>query len=210
MRIGAFGGTFDPPHLGHLILAAEAMDQANLDKLLWILTPDPPHKQSSMISPMEHRLAMTYQMVSCCDHFDFSDVDIRRPGPHYALDTVRLLHEQYPGDEICYVLGGDSLRDLPTWHQPAEFIKTCDQIIVMQRPGSMLDMTDLYQTYPQLKTRMVFLDVPQVEISAFSIRQRVKQNRIYWHFLTPAVYAYIRDHHLYEEKESKDGITKFK
>lgn len=198
MRIGVFGGTFDPPHLGHLILAAEAIDQANLDRLLWVLTPDPPHKQGSMISPVEHRLEMTRRMVACCNQFELSDVDIRRPGPHYSVDTVNILREENPGAEISFIFGSDSLRDLPIWHQPSEFVQACDQVIVMQRPGSMLDMTMLYKQVPELKTRLMFLDVPQVEISAVNIRQRVRQQRLYWHFLTPAVADYIRENNLYE------------
>lgn len=198
MRIGVFGGTFDPPHLGHLILAAEAIDQAKLDRLLWVLTPDPPHKQGSMISPVEQRMEMARRMVSCCDQFELSDVDIRRPGPHYSVDTVNILRGENPGAEISFIFGSDSLRDLPLWHEPSEFVLACDQIIVMQRPGSMLDMTLLYQQIPELKTRLMFLDVPQVEISAVNIRQRVRQQRMYWHFLTPAVADYIRDNNLYE------------
>jgi nicotinate-nucleotide adenylyltransferase len=197
MRIGIFGGTFDPPHLGHLILAAEAADQVQLNKVLWVLTPDPPHKQGSVISPVLHRLAMTQLMVDCCGQFELSDIEFKRPGPHYALDTVNALHQLYPGDELYYIIGGDSLRDLPTWHQPMDFIRACDKIVVMQRPGSTPDMTALYQNYPDLKTRLIFLDVPQVEISAVNIRQRVKQERAFWHFVTPAVNKYIKDNNLY-------------
>ena len=197
MRIGIFGGTFDPPHLGHLILAAEAMDQANLDHLLWVLTPDPPHKQSSFISPVEHRLAMTQLMVECCSQFSLSDIELKRPGPQYAVDTVRELRIQYPTDELYYVIGGDSLRNLQTWHQPREFIQACDHIIVMQRPGSTPDITSLYKNYPELKTRLIFLDVPQVEISAINIRQRVKNDRIFWHFVTRPVNDYILKNQLY-------------
>lgn len=198
MRIGIFGGTFDPPHLGHLILAAEAIDQVHLDRMLWVLTPDPPHKQSQMISPADERMAMTKAMVACSPGFEFSDIEFRRPGPHYALDTVNAIRAEYPGAELFYVIGGDSLRDIPTWHQPTEFILACDHILVMQRPGSMPDMTVLYENYPDLKTRLEFMDVPLIEISAVNIRQRVKQKRAFWQFVIPPVADYIRDHHLYE------------
>ena len=153
MRIGIFGGTFDPPHLGHLILAAEAVDSLQLDKMLWVLTPDPPHKQSQMISPAEDRMAMTKRMVECSPSFEFSDIEFRRPGPHYALDTVNALRLENPGSELFYVIGGDSLRDIPTWHKPTEFILACDHILVMQRPGSTPDLTILYKNYPEFKNQ---------------------------------------------------------
>lgn len=197
MRIGIFGGTFDPPHLGHLILAAEAVDQLHLDKMLWVLTPDPPHKQEAMISPVIHRLVMTQLMVDTCLQFVMSDIEFQRPGPHYALDTILALRTQYPDDELYYSIGGDSLRDIPTWHRPAEFIRACDHILVMQRPGSTPDLTVLYQNFPDLKTRLEFLDVPQVEISAVNIRQRAKIGKAYWHFVIPAVKEYIEKNHLY-------------
>ncbi len=198
MRIGIFGGTFDPPHLGHLILAAEAVDYARLDKMLWVLTPDPPHKQSNMISSAEDRVAMTRMMVESSPFFEFSDIEFKRPGPHYALDTVNELRKENPGSELFYVIGADSLRDLPTWHNPGEFINACDRIVVMQRPGSTPDMTGMYENYPELKTRLIFLDVPQIEISAVNIRQRVKQNRVYWQFLIPPVHHYIVKKNLYK------------
>lgn len=197
MRIGIFGGTFDPPHLGHLILAAEAVDSLQLDKMLWVLTPDPPHKQSQMISPAEDRMAMTKRMVECSPSFEFSDIEFRRPGPHYALDTVNALRLENPGSELFYVIGGDSLRDIPTWHKPTEFILACDHILVMQRPGSTPDLTILYKNYPELKTRLEFLDVPLIEISAVNIRQRVKQQRAYWQFVIPPVYQIIEERGLY-------------
>jgi nicotinate-nucleotide adenylyltransferase len=197
MRIGIFGGTFDPPHLGHLILAAEAVDQAHLDKLLWVLTPDPPHKQGAIISTVEHRLAMVQAMVKRDSHFELSDIEMRRPGPHFALDTMIALHRDYPEDELLYVIGGDSLRDLPSWHKPAELIEVCDGIIVLQRPGAIADTTTIYQNYPGLKDKLSFLDAPEVEISAANIRQRAKQGHAYWHYVIPEVARYIEEKGLY-------------
>jgi nicotinate-nucleotide adenylyltransferase len=197
LRIGVFGGTFDPPHLGHQILAVEALDQAGLDRVLWVLTPDPPHKQGMQISPVNHRLTMTQMMVDCHPKFGLSDIEFKRPGPHYALDTMLVLHEQNPGDELYYIIGGDSLRDLPTWHKPVEFISACDQIIVMQRPGFRPDLSFLYQNYPEIKKRLNFLDVPLIEISGKNIRQRAKVGRAFWQFVIPSVYEYIATHDLY-------------
>ena len=119
--IGIFGGTFDPPHLGHLILSAEAYFQFGLDHLLWVLTPDPPHKQGHTISPLKHRLAMVKLAISGNPQLELSTVELTRSGPQYALDTVNLLARQNPGSNLIYFMGGDSLRDLPDLASPGGF-----------------------------------------------------------------------------------------
>ncbi len=197
MRIGVFGGTFDPPHLGHQILAVEAMEQAHLDKVLWVLTPDPPHKQGVEISPMGKRLVMVEKMVKQCAEFTISDIEIRRAGPHYAVDTMRLLHQEYPKDELFYLMGGDSLSDLPTWHTPAAFIDACHGILVLRRVGTKIPLPALYQQFPNLREKVTFLHAPQIEISAEDIRKRVRTHRIFWQFLFPEVYHYIVQERLY-------------
>ena len=124
-RIGLFGGTFDPPHLGHLILASEAQSQLELTRLLWILTPEPPHKHDQLITSVEHRLAMVNLAIADNPSFELSRIELDRPGPHYTLDTIKLVAEQNPNAEIVPIIGGDSLRNLPTWHDLKDlFINT--------------------------------------------------------------------------------------
>jgi nicotinate-nucleotide adenylyltransferase len=147
LRIGIFGGTFDPPHLGHLILAAEASDQLGLDLLLFVLTPDPPHKQGQQISSMQDRLQMLQAAIAGNRAFSLSRVDIDRPPPYFAVDTVRLLAYDYPGADLIYLMGGDSLHDLPTWHTPQEFIEAVSGIGVMRRPGT-IDLSSLEPALP--------------------------------------------------------------
>ncbi len=134
-QIGLFGGTFDPPHLGHLILASEAYAQLELNRLLWILTPEPPHKQEQPITSTEHRLAMVKLAIQDNPDFELSRIELDRPGPHYTLDTVELIAKQYPEADITPIIGGDSLRDLPTWHRPKELLQACHWVGVMHRPG---------------------------------------------------------------------------
>ncbi len=110
MRVGVFGGTFDPPHLGHLILAAEALHQLRLERLLWVLTQDPPHKHGQMICPWEARFEMVRLATAGDPAFEISRVDIDRPGPHYAVDTMGILKRQLPQTDLFYLIGGDSLR----------------------------------------------------------------------------------------------------
>ena len=139
MRIGVFGGTFDPPHIGHLVLAADALNQLKLDRVLWVLTPVPPHKQGQMISPVDQRLALVQAAIEGEARYKLSRVELDRPGPHYAVDSVRLLQEQNPKAEFIYLLGGDSLRDLPMWYKPQEFIRLISGLGVMRRPGVDID-----------------------------------------------------------------------
>jgi nicotinate-nucleotide adenylyltransferase len=197
--IGIFGGTFDPPHLGHLILAAEAHAQLGLERLLWVLTPDPPHKQGQSIAPLEQRLEMVRLAIGKDAQFEISDVELTRPGPHYALDTVKLLAAQNPAAKLVYLMGGDSLHDLPTWHRPAEFVSACDQIGVMRRPGTAIELEELEKGLPGLGAKVRFVEAPLLDIAAREIRRRVAEGRPFRYFLPEQVYEYILSHALYQK-----------
>ena len=195
--LGLFGGTFDPPHIGHLILSAETHAQLGLDRLLWVVTPDPPHKQGQPITPLEHRLAMVKLAISDNRHFELSTVEMDRHGPHYALDTVKIISEQYPSADLVYLMGGDSLRDLPSWHRPADLVAALRFIGVMRRPGDSIDLPALENTIPGLIAKVRFVDAPLLDIAAHEIRQRVANGCPFRYFLPPAVYEYIVEHNLY-------------
>jgi len=195
--IGIFGGTFDPPHLGHLILAAEAFDQLALTRLLWVLTPLPPHKLDQPITPLEHRLVMTQLMLGDYPHFELSRAEIDRPGPHYMLETVQLIRAQNPGAELLLLIGGDSLRDLPAWHRPADLAAACDRFGVMRRPDDTFDLTSLEKTLPGLGQKVSYVEAPRLEIASRDIRRRIAEGRAFRHYLLPPVYDYIQEHGLY-------------
>lgn len=197
-RLGIFGGTFDPPHVGHLILAAEARDQLALDCTIWVLTPDPPHKHGEEISSLEHRLAMVELAISDDKDFSLSHVDIDRPGPHYTLDTVQLLRSQYPDLELIYLMGGDSLHDLPQWYKAEQFLQAVDGIGVMRRPGDEIDLSVLLRALPELQDKLNFVTAPLLEISAEQIRRRAHQNRTYRYYLLPIIYDYIHKNRIYQ------------
>ena len=197
-RLGIFGGTFDPPHVGHLILAAEARDQLQLDSTIWVLTPDPPHKRGENISSIAHRLDMVELAISEDIGFSLSFVDIDRPGPHYTVDTVRLLRRNYPNDELVYLMGGDSLHDLPNWYKAKELLNAVDGIGVMRRPGDDIDLSVLMEKLPQLKEKLNFVTAPLLEISAEQIRRRARQNRTYRYYLLPKIFQYISINHIYQ------------
>ena len=195
--MGIFGGTFDPPHLGHLILAAEARAQLGLERLLWVLTPDPPHKQGQSIAPLELRLEMVKLAIADDPQFEISSVELNRPGPHYALDTVQILAGQNPGVNLVYLMGGDSLRDLPDWHRPTDFISACHLIGVMRRPDDAVELGILEESLPGLTAKVRFVDAPLLEIAAHEIRNRIAEGRPFRNFLPEPVYKYIDSHGLY-------------
>jgi nicotinate-nucleotide adenylyltransferase len=196
-RIGLFGGTFDPPHLGHLILASEARSQLELTRLLWILTPEPPHKQDQVITPIEHRLAMVKLAIADDPTFELSHVELDRPGPHYTLDTVKIIAEQNPDAEIVPIIGGDSLGDLPTWHQPRELLYACHWVGVMRRPGDETNLEALERELPGISSKVHYVDAPLLEIASREIRSRIANGRSVRYYLPQSVYEYINEHHLY-------------
>lgn len=197
-NIGIFGGTFDPPHLGHLILAAEALAQLRLGKVLWVLTPQPPHKPVQPISPVQQRLEMLQRMLTDTPGFELSKVEMNRPGPHYMLDTVDALQEQYPRDNMVLLIGGDSLRDLPTWHHAPELVTAVHTFGVMGRPGAVYDLPALEVHLRGISAKVRMIETPQMDISSSSIRERIKSGRHYRYFLHPGVYDYIVQQRLYQ------------
>ena len=196
-RIGLFGGTFDPPHIGHLILAGEAAAQCQLDRLYWVLTPDPPHKQDNPITPLPHRLAMLQSMISHNPVFELSRLELDRPGPHYTVDTVRLLAEQQPDAEIYLLIGGDSLADLPTWRFSADLVAAVSKIGVMHRPNDSADLALLESKLPGLTQKLHFIEALLQPVSSRELRRRIAAGEMYRYYFTPDVYEYIEAQQLY-------------
>lgn len=197
MRIGIFGGTFDPPHLGHLHLAEAARDQLKLDKILWVPTASPPHKKNQPLSPVADRLAMVEAIIADEPAYAISRVDIDRPGPHWAADTVALLARQSPGDQLVFLMGGDSLRDLPTWGRPVEFLSQCS-LGVMRRPKDAIDLSGLESRLPGLTAKVEFVQAVPLEIASHTIRQRVREGESVEDLVPEAVARIIQARRLYQ------------
>jgi len=196
-RLGIFGGTFDPPHIGHLILASEASVDLQFDRLLWVLTPVPPHKLDHPITPLKHRLAMLELAISEESDFELSRIEMDRPGPHYTVDTMRLLADKYPSAELVLLIGGDSLRDLPTWHRPADLVAACHEIGVIRRPSDLVDLSVWEQQVPGTQAKVRFVDAPLLDISSSDVRRRIRENFPFRYYLSPSVYEYILKNQLY-------------
>ncbi len=198
-RLGVFGGTFDPPHLAHLILAAEAKEQLRLERILWVLTPDPPHKQSRNITPLVYRLRMLQAALQDNPAFELSRIDIDRDPPLYALDTIRIVGRQNPEAELVYLFGGDSLRDLLTWHRPTDFIASCHGLGVMRRPGARNDIKKLESQLPGIIGKLQWINAPLLQVSGSDIRHRAAHGQSFRYFLLPDVYEIIQEQNLYRD-----------
>ncbi|HEY59432.1 MAG TPA: nicotinate (nicotinamide) nucleotide adenylyltransferase [Anaerolineae bacterium] len=198
-RLGIFGGTFDPPHVGHLILAMEAYDQLGLARVLWVLTPDPPHKRGKKIVPLDIRLRMVEAAIDSDPFFELSRVDVDRPGPHYVLDTLKILHTLHPDDELVFLIGGDSLHDIPAWHQPIAFVDSCDKLGVMHRVGEKINLERLEKEIQGISDKIEFIEAPLLEVSSNQIRHLVSQGKPFRYYLSPSVFQIIKEKHLYKD-----------
>jgi nicotinate-nucleotide adenylyltransferase len=195
--LGVFGGTYDPPHIGHLILAAEALEQLWLDRVLWVLTPQPPHKNNQQLTSVEQRLSLLNAAIEDNPRFEISRVDMDRPPPHFAVDTMRLLHRDHPQDKLVYLMGSDSLDDLPGWHSAHDFVLECDELGVMCRPGREPDLEGLEDSLPGLHERVRILEAPLLEISSSRLRQKIAEQAAYRYYFPPPVYELIEQQQLY-------------
>jgi len=197
-KIGYFGGTFDPPHLGHLIIAREAYYQLDLDLLRWVLTPDPPHKLNRKITPVDLRMNMLELAIDGDSGFEISTIDIDRKAPHYAADTVELIKKEEPDDELVYIIGEDSLRDLTDWRDVERFLSFVDLLAVAPRPDVATDLAELEARFSGLTKKVKFLNNVQVEISSSMIRARIKKQAPYQHFLPISVVDYLVENRIYQ------------
>ena len=200
-RIGVFGGTFDPPHLAHLILAEEAHFQLNLELILWVLTPVSPLKPDVEISPWEQRLELLEAAIRDNPAFKVSTVDIDRNAPFYTFETLRILSEIHVDQEIIFLVGGDSLLDLPKWKQPQDLIQNCHEIGVMRRPGFEIDLHELDLLIPGLEAKVKWVEGPLVEISSSEIRKRLRNGSPVRYFLPPSVNKIIHTKRLYQSEK---------
>ncbi|MFN8529859.1 MAG: nicotinate-nucleotide adenylyltransferase [Anaerolineae bacterium] len=199
-RIGILGGTFDPPHIGHLVLAEYAAEALNFERLLFVPAATPPHKLNETRTPIEHRLNMLQLAIADNERFTLSRIDVDRPGPHYTVDTVSIVQEQYPQAELYFVMGGDSLRDLPKWNRPTELIRCC-KLVVLQRPNMELVSPSMHEAVlPGISERVIILDDPLLGFSSTGIVARLQAGRSIRYMTPDPVLAYIREHELYRKK----------
>lgn len=200
MRIGLFGGTFDPPHLGHLLVAEQAREQAALDFVWFVPAPRPPHKAGTSVTPFARRAEMLELATAGQPAFAVSRVEEHRTGPSYTVDTLTQLRAERPGDDWVLILGADCVPDLPKWHEPRTLV-TLAELCVVDRPGTdpgtpeqlaaALGMPDA----AAIRWRRITL--PTVSISSRDVRARAAAGRSVRYLVPAAVEAYIRQHRVY-------------
>ncbi len=196
-RFGILGGSFDPPHYGHLALAETARVQLELSRVLFVPAGEPPHKRNRPMSSAEDRTAMTAAAIADNPAFELSRVDLERPGPHYTVEMLALLRVQSPEvAEWFFLLGEDALRDLPLWRDPQGILEQAS-LAVMPRMGQHVDLAELVAALPPLAERLVCLDIPPVDFSATDLRRRVREGLPLRYLVPPPVEAYIHAHGLY-------------
>ena len=195
-RIGLLGGTFDPPHWGHLWLAELARVQLSLAEVLFLPVGDPVHKQGREITAVPHRLNMVSLAIQKNPNFVLDTTDCTRPEPHTTVSLLPLLRQAHPSTKFWLLLGEDSLADLPTWAEPKQLIQQC-RLGVLPRLGTKIDWKVLETVVPGIKTAVDLLEGPTLSISATAIRAWVKSGHQPTYLLPTAVSAYIHQHQLY-------------
>jgi nicotinate-nucleotide adenylyltransferase len=196
VRLGILGGTFDPPHYGHLILAEQAYEQLALEKVLWVPAADPPLKEDEPKTPIAIRLEMLRMAITDNDHFAISLADVERPGPHYTVDMLALLRKHHLQATFFFLMGSDSLNDLLLWREPARLIQMAT-LAVMARPGAPINLAKLAPTLPGIEQRVIFIDGPQIEIASSDIEARIQSGRSIRYLLPKAIEDYVYEQKLY-------------
>jgi nicotinate-nucleotide adenylyltransferase len=198
MKLGVLGGTFDPPHVGHLRLGEAALSHLALDRVLFIPAGEPWRKEGQEISAAEDRLAMTRLAVAGEPRFEASAIEIERPGPSYIVDTLGELLARYgPETELYVVLGQDALLDLPNWKEPERIVALAPLAVALRSPGRDLDVTDLEAAVPGISRRLIVLPMSYVDVSATALREWARKGVDLGELVPAAVQAYIREHGLY-------------
>ena len=199
MRLGVLGGTFDPIHYGHLVIAEDARVYLKLEKVLFIPAHEPPHKPKGTYSAFGHRVRMTELAIADNPHLAISLVEASRTGPSYSVDTLQQLRAELgPSVELYFVVGMDSLTHFLSWHKPADLLRLC-RLVVAERSGFRANLAALTQALPELAQRVELIDTPELSISSTDLQRRVQRGLSIRYQTPPQVERYIYEHGLYRD-----------
>ncbi len=203
LRIGVFGGTFDPIHFGHLAVAEAARHALDLHQVLFVPAARQPFKASRQVASAGQRLAMVF--LATCNNPAFvpCDLEIRRSGPSYTVDTLQALHAGWAGSELLFLIGADAMADFPRWRSAAEIMRLA-RLGILARPGSSVDLDALDQRLPGLRERSRLVGGPQLAISSSDIRERIASGLPVRYLLPEAVRRYIVRQGLYLSSNAND------
>lgn len=188
MKIGILGGTFNPLHIGHLILAEESREKLSLERIIFVPANLPPHKDNSDIASAAERYKMIKLAIKGNKHFSVSDIEIKRQGRSYTIDTIREFKNKFPGDELFFIAGSDMLKYLDEWKDLGEILKMVS-FVVATRPGYPLEKIPSY---------ISTLPIRAVDISAFEVRKAVKADKSFRYLVPEAIFNYITKRKLYK------------
>ncbi|MFY9270397.1 MAG: nicotinate-nucleotide adenylyltransferase [Candidatus Manganitrophaceae bacterium] len=218
MRIGLFGGTFNPIHFGHLYIAEEIRKKLHLDRILFIPSGNPPHKKEGALPSATDRFEMARLALQGDPFFDLSDIEVKRPGKSYSVETVSELKRRYPNDLLFFIIGADAFFDLPTWREPERLLSLCDFVVVSRPDHPLSKLPDLHPlrkidpkrliqldrqkegivTFPLTpETEIHFVSLPPNPISASEIRKRFSTGQETKNCLPDPVASYIIIKRLY-------------
>jgi nicotinate-nucleotide adenylyltransferase len=196
LRIGILGGAFNPPHIGHLVCAQEAHVQLELDKVVFVPTGQAPHREIEADPGGDVRFGLCEAAIEGDDRFEVSRVELDREGPSYTADTLAVLHEGAPDDELFLLLGGDQAASLARWHEP-ETVLELATLSVVERIGYTRNTIAIQLARLRGSDRVRYLDMPVVQVSSTSIRKRVAAGRPIRYLVPGRVIEYIQSHGLY-------------
>jgi nicotinate-nucleotide adenylyltransferase len=200
-RVAIFGGTFDPVHLGHLVMAEQAREQARLDQVWFLPAASPPHKLGQAITPFAQRAEMLRLAVAGQPAFRVEELEKDRPGPSYTADTLDELHRLYPALDLHLLVGSDCLPDLPGWYEPARIIRRAG-LLVVPRPGWPVigpeRLRENLALAPEIRLRYQIVDVPLIEMASRDLRRRAAEGRTLRYLVPRAVECYILEKRLYQ------------
>ena len=206
-RIGILGGTFSPPHVGHLACAQAALSQLGLDRLLLMPVARPPHKQAVEDPGADHRLAMCRLAAAGDERIGVSELEVDRGGPSYTIDTLRALHEASPHDELTFVAGGDMAASLPGWREPEEVLRLA-RFAVAEREGAGRAEVERALAGLDGRDQVVFFDMPRIDVSSSAIRRAIAAGRPVRDLVPDAVARYIDEHGLYEAPAGSPSVAR--
>lgn len=196
-KTGILGGTLNPIHVGHLIIAQAAKEQLQLDKVLFMPTGCPPHKNTDIIADKRHRSTMIKMAIESNPDFAFSDVELKRDGIIYTVDTLKILKEQNPKEQFFFIMGADSLLAIESWKKPEDIFRLCTVVVADrdEQEGKLLDMISYLQN--KYQGEIVFVKAPLVDISSSDIRDKVRMNCSIKYLVDDKVEKYIYENKLY-------------
>ena len=196
MRLGLLGGTYDPPHYGHLAAAEEVRHRLRLDRVLWVPAGTPPHKAATNVTPAAKRLEMVRRAIRCNEHFEVSDLEVLRSGPSYTVALLEDAAALYPAHELILLIGTDQFAALPTWHQ-AHRLPQLARLAVMCRSRAPFDSAAVEAAIPEMRGRYDLVDVPDLPLTSSALRERVREGLPIRYLVPEAVREYIEREGLY-------------